>query len=135
MDLVIDANILFAALIKKGITSELLFKENFHLYASEFIFIEFSRYKPLLRNKTERTDEDFEEVLELFERRVTLVPNEEIIHFLDKAKGISPDIKDVPYVALALKLNCAIWSNDKALKEKQHIVKVYSTEDLIRLED
>jgi len=131
MDLVIDANILFAALIKENITSDLLFKNNLHLYAPEFIFAEFEKYRELIKEKTERTDEDFSKLLELFERRITLVPLEEIRQFMQDAKKISPDIKDAPYFALALKLNIAIWSNDKELKEKQSTVKVYSTEEII----
>jgi len=52
MDLVIDANILFAALIKRNITTELLFREHLHLYAPEFIFAEFDKYRDLLKKKT-----------------------------------------------------------------------------------
>ena len=37
MDLVVDANILFAALIKENITSEFLLKREFNLFAPEFI--------------------------------------------------------------------------------------------------
>jgi len=37
------------------------------------------------------------------------------------------------YSALALKLNCAIWSNDKELKEKQDVVKIDPTSELVRL--
>ena len=34
------------------------------------------------------------------------------------------------YFALALKLDCPIWSNEKAFK-KQSVVKAFSTSDLI----
>ncbi|UCE75523.1 MAG: hypothetical protein JSV56_10795 [Methanomassiliicoccales archaeon] len=70
--------------------------------------------------------------LDVFQRRIELIPHEEIKPFIDKARAISPDIKDVPYVALALKLHIFIWSNDKALKEKQREVVVYSTSDLMK---
>ncbi|PIN85274.1 MAG: hypothetical protein COV47_03030 [Candidatus Diapherotrites archaeon CG11_big_fil_rev_8_21_14_0_20_37_9] len=43
-------------------------------------------------------------------------------------KKISPDPKDVPYFALALKLRCPIWTNDKLLK-KQKKVKIISTSE------
>ena len=49
-----------------------------------------------------------------------------------EAKEISPDPDDVPYLALALKLGCAIWSNDKELK-KQSVVKVYNTQEILQL--
>lgn len=72
MDIVVDANILFAVLIKEGITAEI------------------------------------------------------------QAEEISPDKDDTLYIALAMKLKCPIWSNDKDLK-KQSEVKIYSTKDIIEI--
>lgn len=131
MDLVIDSNILFAALLKDSETSDVLFKHT--LYAPEFIFEEFRKYKEYLKGKTKRTEGEFNELFDLFGRKVILIPREEIEPFIDKAKKISPDEKDVPYLALALKLRSGLWSNDRDLKEKQSLVQVYSTEDLIRM--
>ena len=71
--------------------------------------------------------------MEILQTRITIIPKEEIMQFVGRAKEISPDRKDVPYFALALKLKASIWSNDRSLKEKQSIVKVYSTEDLIKI--
>ncbi|MFA5382490.1 MAG: PIN domain-containing protein [Candidatus Micrarchaeia archaeon] len=132
MELVIDANILFAALIKNNLTSELLFKDELDLYAPEFILSEFKKYKNEIKKKTNRTDSEFEKLLEVFQRRTELIPCEEIKPFIKQAKQICPDIGDIQYIALALKLRCAIWSNDKELKN-QKIVKVYSTSEIINL--
>ena len=52
MDLVIDVNVLFSALIKRGKTEELLFKEAFHLFAPEFLFDEFEAYRERILEKT-----------------------------------------------------------------------------------
>jgi len=49
------------------------------------------------------------------------------------AKQTSPDPDDVLYLAVALSLGCAIWSNDKDLKEGQSRVVVVTTEDLTKL--
>jgi len=129
MELVIDSNILFAALIKNSTTSGILFKHT--LYAPEFIFEEFNKYKEYLKDKTKREEDEFEKFFDLFERNVILVPKEEIELFMIEAEKISPDKKDVLYFALALKLKCGIWSNDKKLKT-QNKVKVYSTEELLK---
>lgn len=40
------------------------------------------------------------------------------------------DEKDTPFLALALKLEYPIWSNDKHFK-KQEKIQVYTTEDLL----
>ena len=45
---------------------------------------------------------------------------------------ISPHSKDVPYFALALAFNAAIWSDEKAFK-KQNKVKIFSTEELKKI--
>lgn len=131
MNLVIDSNILFAALLKDGRTSDLLFKHT--LYAPEFIFEEFRKYIHYLKGKTKRTEEDFNKLFDLFERNVILSPKEEIDTFMERAEKISPDPNDVQYLALAIKLRCGLWSNDKDLK-KQHEVRVYSTEELIAMD-
>jgi predicted nucleic acid-binding protein len=130
MDLVIDSNILFAALLKESGTSDILFKHT--LYAPEFIFEEFKKYKNYLKGKTKRSEKDFNELFDLFERNVILIPKKEIEPFIEKAENISPDAKDVPYLALTLKLRCSLWSNDRDLKEKQDVIQVYSTEELIK---
>ncbi|CAD6491228.1 MAG: PIN domain protein [Candidatus Argoarchaeum ethanivorans] len=133
MDLVVDANILFAALIKDGLTSELIVQNNLYLYAPEFIIEEFEKYREIIKKKTKRTDNEFDRALDLFQRRIELIPSEEIKPYVEKAIVISPDIKDVQYIALGLKLHIAIWSNDRALKEEQKKVKVYSTSEIIKL--
>jgi len=72
-------------------------------------------------------------VVDVLKNRIALIPLEELLPYLDEAEKISPDPDDVAYIALALKLKCAIWSQDKKLKEKQNKVQVYSTEDLVKM--
>jgi predicted nucleic acid-binding protein len=36
---------------------------------------------------------------------------------MERAREICPDENDGDYFAVALELNCAIWSNDKKLKD------------------
>lgn len=130
MDLVIDANILFSVLIKKGKTEELLFKDTIHLFAPEFLFDEFEKYRKLIKDKTKRNDKDFDRLMIILREKINVIPNEETEKFISKAKNICPDENDVDYFALALKLNCSVWSNDKALKNQSYI-EVCSTEELI----
>ena len=131
MDLVIDANILFSILIKYGNNEDLLFQEDLHIFAPEFLFEEFEKYKSLILEKTEREEKDFDKFLGILKKKIKIIPNEEIELFIEEAKSICPDEKDIDYFALALKLKCGIWSNDKELKE-QNKIKVYSTNDLIQ---
>ncbi|PIU22455.1 MAG: hypothetical protein COT14_01125 [Candidatus Diapherotrites archaeon CG08_land_8_20_14_0_20_30_16] len=68
----------------------------------------------------------------MLKKKITLISNEETKPYLEKAKSISPDPKDVDYFALAIKLNCGIWGNDKELSLKQTVVLIYSTNDLVK---
>ena len=133
MELIIDANILFSALIKNSLTAELIFEEGLKLYAPDFFIEEFMKYEYLILKKTDRTREKYIEILHCLKDVITTIPKEEFSEFLDEAEQISPDEKDIPYIALALKLNIPIWSNDKKLKEKQDKIKVYETSDLKKL--
>ncbi len=133
MDVVLDANILFAALIRDNKSRSLLVSEKLTLYAPEFILEELEQHKGEILQKTLKPVEEFELVLAMFRRRIILMPLAGFVLFLDNAEEIAPDMKDVAYIALALKLKIPIWSNDKALREKQAKVTVYTTEEIINI--
>src|SRR3989338_6672142 len=132
MDLVFDANVLFSALIKEGFSYALLFSGKLHLFTPELVFTELEKHKEELMNKTERTTGEFLRLVETLKRRIVIVPLEELIPFIEEAETLTPDPDDMAYFALALKLNCAIWRNDKKLKE-QNKIKVYLTHELSKL--
>lgn len=111
MELVVDANILFATLIKVSATSDLIIDNSLTLVSVEFIFEEFEKYKDLIKKKTERTENEFERFMEIIQKRIKLFPYEEFESFMNEIEKLSPDPKDTEYLALALKLKCALWSN------------------------
>lgn len=132
MYLIVDANVLFAALIKDSYSYRLLFSDKFRLFVPEHIFTEFEKHREEVLKKTERTDEEFFHLLEILKRRITLVSFEELTKYVEEAEKLTPDSDDMAYFALALKLKCAIWSNDKKLKN-QTKVKIYHTHELAEL--
>ena len=132
MNLVIDANVLFSALIKESFSYNFLFSGKFHLFTPEYIFTELEMHKEELMDKTERTTEEFFRLVETLKRRIVIVPLEELVPYVEEAEKLTPDPDDMAYFALALKLNCAIWSNDKKLKE-QNKIEVYNTHELNKL--
>ena len=133
--IIIDANILFASLIKSGVTAKLLFSEKYQLFAPEFLFQEFSKYKGLIMKKTHRTTEEFDQYFAIIKNRIKIVQISHIKPFLKQASNFSPDPKDTVYLALALKLNCSLWTNDKDLKENQSEVEILTTQDMMNLEN
>ena len=72
----------------------------------------------------------FEEVLDDLLIYVKVFSLSEYKKFLLDAKTLSPDPDDIDLFALALKLDCPLWAQEKAFK-KQSVVKIFSTSDLI----
>ena len=64
MILIVDANVLFAALIKKGVTSALLLEEEIDLFAPQYIFEEFDKYRDEILAKTQRPSDQFDQYVE-----------------------------------------------------------------------
>lgn len=137
LTLVVDSNILFAATIKEGVNAKLLLSDRLYLIAPERLFEEFKKYEEILLKKTHRSKEEIEKFLEILQEKIEVIPKAEFEPWLEEAKEQSP-INDFPFTALAKACNCAVWSNDKELKEfmlRTGFVEVLSTKDVLeRLE-
>lgn len=127
----VDANIVFSALIKASHTRYLIVEKGWKLYAPEFLLEEVNKYMEELCLKSGLSTDAVNEVLYAISSHITIVPANEFKSFLPLATKISPDVKDTQYFALALKLGCAVWSNDAKLKN-QKTIKVFSTQELTR---
>src|SRR3989338_9233246 len=130
--LVIDANILFAALLCEGKTAEIIFTPGVHLFAPHYLLAELKEHLEELARKSKRSMESTIQLIEALRLSVSLVPESTWKQFLQFVKGLGMDNQDLPYLALASILHCPVWSNDKLLK-KQHLVRVYSTKELLVL--
>jgi len=131
MQLVLDANILFRALIGKGKVLKILFSDKINLLAPEFLFEEFENNKSEIANKGKVSVLELKEILNLLKERIQIIPSEDISSLIKlKAKDISPHSKDEAYFAVALAFNVIIWSEEKSFK-KQSEVKIYNTKDLV----
>jgi len=140
MLLVVDANVVFSALIREGSTLRLLeFNSIFkiiELVAPEFLWDEIEEHKEEIIKKSKLSEEELEKVLEFIMSEIKAIPEEYFSEFLEETKDISPE-DDFPYVALALKLKslgleAKIWSNDKKLKDiLEGRVEVLSTKEIL----
>jgi len=130
LKLVVDANILFASLIKDSLTAELLLSDKLNLYAPEFLFDEFMKYEQYIIEKTNRSKEDFEHYLNILKEEIEMIPQSIIAPFIEEAEKFSPDSKDTVYLACALAIDSKIWSNDQKLREGQKEIEVITTEEL-----
>ena len=132
MRLIIDNNILFSLMKPDSMNSKIFSSLDCEFIAPMFVISEFEKYKEECLRKSGLSKTEFEKRKKDIFSRILFVKFEEYNGFMDGAIKITPDIDDAPYIALALKMNCPIWSNDSALK-KQNKVSILSTEDLIEL--
>ncbi len=130
MELVVDAAVVFAALIKRGFTLELirlLHKSGWKLYSPEYVLEEIEKREARLLRFSGLSKPEFDFVLGLLFRNIKTMPLSEYSGFLPEASRLLPEHqKDAPYFALALSLNCPVWSNEVRFT-KQSRVKILPT--------
>ena len=131
MQLVVDTNIAVAALLRSGKTRELLFSENFGFCSPDWLKEEVMAHKQEFMKKGSLGEEEFLDALDLLLENINIYPLEEYRQFRQKALMLCPKghEKDWPFLALAIKLQCPLWTSDSALK-KQAEVKIIMTEEL-----
>ncbi len=130
MRFVVDANILFSLAKESSVTSKIIEDYDITLLAPEFCLAELRKYADVIVKKAQA--KNFEVVLQRIKSFVIFVDVNKYKEYLAKAIQSLSDENDIAYLALALKLGCPIWSNDKQLKEESPVA-VVSTEDLLDL--
>jgi len=120
MRLVLDTNILIAALIKDSITRRILLLPDLEFLLPAFALDELARHRAKIVRAARLKGDEIDLLLTLLLTSVAVVPYERIAPYLSDADvligAIDPD--DVPFVALALaEEHDGIWSNDRAFKD------------------
>ena len=134
MILIVDSNIVFSGLLKEGKTRDLLIDSPYQLYAPETLISEIRKYESSITERSGLSKEEFELLFDIITEKITIIPKENYISFMNEAEKIIGHIdkKDIPFVALALSIKMdGIWSDDKDFLKQQEI-KVYTTEELIK---
>ncbi len=133
MRLAVDTNVLFSFFKKESTTRKLIASvELFELCTLKSRIEELKRYKEVICKKAGITQREFNKSLKELKIFVEIIDDEKVKEFGKEALKISPDREDAPLFALALALNCEIWSNDKRLKN-QNRIKVLSTSEIIKI--
>jgi predicted nucleic acid-binding protein len=119
MRLVLDTNILIAALIKDSITRRILLLPDLEFLLPAFALDELEKHRGKIVRAARLKRDELDLLLTLLLTSVTVVPFERIAPYLPEADiligVIDPD--DVPFVALALaEDHDGIWSNDRAFE-------------------
>ncbi len=135
--LVVDTNTLMSALLKdNSITAKLLKSEFFDLYYPEDGLREIEYYKKYMSSKRKKTlqKQSFDYALKFILDSIRIISSELYSQRMKDAYEVMKEIdeKDTPFLALALQLNCPVWSNDKHFKQ-QSIADAYTTGEVVEL--
>lgn len=116
MRLVVDTNILFSAFWKDSFTRKLLFS-GIELFAPLYALEELNQHEQEIRKKANISLMQFRQYRKELAMAVVFVPFKE---YSDHIKHFNND--DADFLALAMKLNIPLWSNDSALKKEKVVV-------------
>ena len=133
MQFVVDTNILFSFFRENPVRFIVINSEflGLKLSAPEYVIDELKKNESDVLKYAKINSVQFNEILLELSKFIEIIPKKSFEQFKSKAKQLIHD-KDVPIFALALKLNCAIWSNEPGFK-KQSSAEIFNTEDLLKL--
>ncbi|MEM3127003.1 MAG: PIN domain-containing protein [Candidatus Woesearchaeota archaeon] len=143
MKFVIDSNILITFFKKESVFRKLSLKQDLILFSPEYSLEEISKYSEDIIKRAKITKKEFVELKNDLKIRVNFVQLKSYSGVVGKSKKLSKFyakeeieefLQDLDFVALALKLEHPIWSNDKLLKKQQKI-PVFNTREIISLID
>ena len=117
---VIDTNLIFAALISKASQiRDILLEDNISFYSPNYLITEIYKHKDKILKNSKLTDSEFYLYFNGLIEQIKFVPIDYIVlesrqKAYDLCKDI--DIKDTPFVALAIDLKIPLWTGDKKLR-------------------
>ena len=127
MKLVIDTSVVFSLFKTESFTRELLSKYKLELYAPKELINELEKYADIISSKANISKDKFLDDLFLLNEIIKL--KDASLTYKKEAEKLISDKSDLPFLALALELNCSLWSLDSHFKEQSKI-KVYNTKEL-----
>jgi predicted nucleic acid-binding protein len=129
MRLVADTSELFSFFNSESKARELSLSSKTELFSPYYSLEELHEKKGKIINCFSLTEAQYAIIIKLLETVVKYIRVDEYSKCLPEAMELCPDPDDVDFFALALKLDCPLWSEDRLLKNQSKI-KVYSTQEL-----
>src|SRR3989344_4701743 len=132
MKLVLDTNSLFTLFWNGSLIKKLLISEH-DLYSPDFALKELNKHKEEILKKAKISSIEFDKILIGLQDIIKFIKFENYSSNIPEAFNLLPDHpKDIDFLALALKINAGLLSNDKELN-KQIKIKIFSREKYAEL--
>lgn len=135
MILIIDSNVVFAALLKDSATRGLLIDSPFTFYAPETMLKEIRKYEGEICRRAGFKKTEFEILFSLITDNIEIVEKQKYEKYLKDADKLigAVDKGDVPFLALALSMpNGGIWTQNAKHFERQKKIRIWATTDILR---
>lgn len=135
MRLVIDTNVFMAGLLKDSIVRKVLSSENIQFFIPEHALNELEKHKNTLIKKANINEAEFDEMVSLLLENIEVVPESKIKTKFKEAEDVMKniDIKDSPFIATALSIECdGLLTFDEHF-QKQNKIKIFKIKDLIKI--
>jgi predicted nucleic acid-binding protein len=118
--LILDTNIVFSALRRKNTSlRDKLTNKNYLFYTPRFLFVEIFKHKERILKGSRASEEETLELLSIILHHLNFI-NEDLIStsIYMQAYKLCKDIdeKDTPFIAMAIAMNCPLWTRDEELK-------------------
>lgn len=128
--LVVDANVLFSALLRDSTTRRLILDGGLDLYAPVWLWEEADARRDFLLRKSRLPPAVFDGVWAALRERIETIPVAAMVAHAGEARRRCRDAgaKDAPYVACALAVDGAIWTHDGALRREAGVPVVTTAE-------
>ena len=127
-----NTNVLFSFFGKSTTTRELIFLLSGRVISPEFAIEELKEHRKEVIKKAKINEMEFDEIINVLREHIIFVSEEFYAEFIPLALEITPDKDDADFVALSVKTNAPLWSNDKRLKQIREI-EVLNTRELLEL--
>ncbi len=133
MKIVLDTNVIIAALLKDSIIRETIILSGHDLFIPEKSLEEIKKYEGEIIAKSGLSSPEIYQILEELLSNIIILPYIELKDFMPQAEKIMKDIdiKDSVFIAAALSINAdGIWSYDNHFK-MQDLIRVVSINELL----
>lgn len=131
----IDTNCLISGLLRDSASRRIILHERFRFYAPERLLVEIIKYHGQIVTRSGLEERLYSSILHTLLERIELVPHERYMSHFARAFDVMVTIDefDTSFLALGLALHLdGIWTDDKHFQE-QRLLKVYGTEELLRI--
>ena len=122
MRIVVDTNIIFSSLLAKSSElRDILIESNNQYYSPNFVFVELYKHKEKIQKYCKLSDIELYEYLNGILEKIHFITTD-LISTESKQKAynfcIDIDLKDTPFLALAIEIKAKLWTGDEKLKKE-----------------